>query len=152
MRVYASLVLFIAPKAGPGVADRALKVPFDYANPKNSILVQVKVNDRPALLVLDTGSSHTVLRPELLHIKPSELMPTRRSSSAGGFIGDAIGRQVSLQVGNWKWQKWRVAVMDLSQVFPVYQQQIDGILGLDFFEEFSSVTIDMKEKTILFVR
>lgn len=152
VRVYASFVLLLAPKASPGVADQALKVPFEYANTRNSILLRVKVNDRPALLIVDTGSSHTVLRPELLHVKPSELVPTRRSSSGGGFVGDAIGKEVSLQVGNWKWQKWRVAVMDLSQVFAVYQQQIDGILGLDFFQEFSSVTINLKDKTIVFVR
>lgn len=42
--------------------------------------------------------------------------------------------------------------MDLSQVLAVYQQQIDGVLGLDFFQEFSSVTFDLKQKVILFVR
>jgi hypothetical protein len=67
-------------------------------------------------------------------------------------MGDAVGREVTLQVGNWKWQKRRVSVMDLSQVFTVYQQQIDGVLGLDFFQEFSSVTINMKNKTILCIR
>jgi hypothetical protein len=151
LRIYASLLLVLVPKASPGAADQTVKVPFEYASTRASILVHVKVNDKPAVLVLDTGSSHTVLRPELLNIAPSELSPTRQGSSGGGFVGDAIGAEVTLQVGTWKWQKWRVAVMDLSQVFAVYQQQIDGVLGLDFFQEFSSVTINMKDKTILCV-
>jgi aspartyl protease len=152
LRICASLFLLLAPKASPAAADQVLKVPFEYANNRNSILVHVKIDEQPAVLIVDTGSAHTVLRPELLHIKPSELMPTRPGSSGGGFIGDAIGKEVTLQVGNWKWLKRRVAVMDLSQVFAVYQQQIDGVLGLDFFQEFATVTINVKEKTILFVR
>lgn len=153
LRIYASLFLLLVPKASSGAADQAaLKVPFEYAISRNSILVHFKVNNRPAVLILDTGSSHTVLRPELLHIKPSELIPTRQGSSGGGFMGDAIGREVTLQVGNWKWRKRRVAVMDLSQVLAVYEQQIDGVLGLDFLQEFSSVTLDLKQKVILFVR
>jgi len=140
---------------GHGVSaagSQSLRLHFEYATNRNSILVQVKVNDTPAVLVVDTGSSHTVVRPELLHIKSSELMPTRQGSSGGGFLGDAIGREITLQVGSWKWQKRRVAVMDLSQVLEVYQQQIDGVLGLDFVQEFSCVTINVKDKTILFVR
>ena len=153
LRIYVSLFLLLVPKASPGAADQVvLKVPFEYASGRNSILVRVKVNDRPAVLILDTGSSHTVLRPELLHIKPSELITTQQGSSGGGFMGDAIGREVTLQVGNWKWQKRRIAVMDLSQVLAVYEQQIDGVLGLDFLQEFSSVTFDLKQKVILFVR
>jgi hypothetical protein len=152
-RICVSLLLPLVLKASPGAADQvALKVPFEYASSRNSILVQVKVNDTPALLIVDTGSSHTVLRPELLHIKAAELSPTQQGSSGGGFMGDAIGQEVTLQVGTWKRQKQRVAVMDLSQVLAVYQQQIDGVLGLDFFQQFSSVTFDLKRRVILFVR
>ena len=152
LSIYVSLFLLLASKASPAAADQTLKVPFEYASTRNSILVHVKVNDKPAVLIVDTGSSHTVLRPELLNIDPSELLPTQQGSSGGGFMGDAVGREVTLQVGNWTWQKRRVAVMDLSEVFAVYQQQIDGVLGLDFLQEFASVTINVKNKTILLVR
>ena len=152
LSIYVSLFLLLASKASPAAADQVLKVPFEYATNRNSILIHVKINEQPAMLVVDTGSAHTVLRPELLHIKPSELLPTRQGSSGGGFVGDAIGKEVTLQVGNWKWEKRRVAVMDLSEVFAAYHQQIDGVLGLDFFQEFTSVTINVKDKTILFVR
>ena len=152
LRPYALLLLLLVPKASPGVADQILKVPFEYATSRNSILLHVKVNERSALLIVDTGSSHTVLRPELLHIKPSELSPTRPGFSGGGFMGDAVGKEITLQVGSWKWQRRRVAVMDLAQVFAVYQEHIDGVLGLDFFQEFSSVTIDLKNKTIVCIR
>jgi hypothetical protein len=100
---------------------------------------------------LDTGSSHTIVRPELLGIKPSELVPTHTASD-GGFMGDAVGREVRLQIADWKWPKQRVAVMDLSQVVAAYHEKIDGILGMDFLFEFRRVTINVKEKTITFVK
>src|SRR5262249_32312201 len=125
--------------------------PFEYAEGRGSILLRVRVNEKPALLIFDTGASHTILRPEFLGMKPSELVPTE-ASSGGGFMGDAVGREVTLQVGNRKAAKRRVAVMDLSQVLSVYHEKIDGILGLDFLFEFRRVTIDVTEKTIVFVK
>lgn len=143
-------LLILTSQARPRSAD-SLELPFEYARDKGSILLQVRINNEPALLILDTGSSHTILRPELLDIKLSELAPTQ-NSSGGGFIGDAVGREVTLQIGNWKWTKRRVAVMDLSQVLSVYHEKIDGVLGLDFLYEFRRVTINVKEKTIVFMK
>src|SRR5690349_11528344 len=48
--------------------SQSLRLHFEYATSRNSILVHVKVNDTAAVLIVDTGSSHTVIRPELLHI------------------------------------------------------------------------------------
>jgi hypothetical protein len=143
-------LLILMSQARPRSAD-SLELPFEYAQDRGSIILQVRVNNRPALLILDTGSSHTVLRPELLDLKPSELSPTE-AVSGGGFMGDAVGREVTLQIGNWKWSKRRVAVMDLSQVLSVYHEKINGVLGLDFLYEFRRVTINVKEKTIVFVK
>jgi len=114
------------------------------------MLVRVRINDRPAVLILDTGSAHTIVRPELVGVNPKELIPTEIAGSSGGFVGDAVGREVSLQVGSWTWKKRKVAVMDLSQVLSLYQEKIDGILDLDFIKEFRQVTINVKEQTITF--
>jgi len=126
-------------------------MPFEYAEERGSILVQVRINDKPALLILDTGSSHTIIRPEFLGMKPSELIPTQ-TATGGGLKGDAVGREATLQIGRWKLQKQRVAVMDLRQVLSVYREKIDGILGLDFLFQFERVTMHFKEKTVVLVR
>lgn len=140
----------LVAQAHPRSAD-SLDLPFECAEERGSILVQVRINDKPALLILDTGSSHTVVRPEFLGTKPSELVPTKAAAD-GGFKGDAVGREITLQVGSWKLQKQRVAVMDLSQVLSVYREKIDGILGLDFLFRFSRATINFNDKTIMLVR
>ena len=147
---WCACLLLLVSQAPPSTAD-SLTIPFEYAEGRGSILLRVRVNDKPALLIFDTGSSHTILRPELLGMKTSELVPTE-ASTGGGFMGDAVGREVTLQIGNRKGSKRRVAVMDLSQVLSVYHEKIDGILGLDFLFEFRRVTINVTEKTIIFAK
>jgi predicted aspartyl protease len=133
-----------------GAADRTLQTSFEYSTSRNAILLHVRINDKLALLILDTGATHIVLRPEILGLNPKKLAQTKASSGGAGFMGDAVGQEVSLQVGSWKWEKRRVAVMDLSQVLSAYQEKIDGVLGLDFLTEFNQVTINVKDKTIAF--
>lgn len=143
--------LLLSAKASlPVAAKGALQVPFEYATSRDSMLVRVLINNKPAVLIFDTGSAHTIVRPELIGVSPKELIPTEMAKSGGGFMGDAVGREVSLQVGSFTLKKRKVVVMDLSQILSVYEEKIDGILGLDFIKEFRQVTIDMKEKTITF--
>ena len=150
-RMWAWALLLLAITQSACAAD-SLQVSFEYATTRGSILLHVRINDKPALLILDTGSSHTIIRPEFLRIPVPELLPVGARPSEGGFMGDAIGREVALLVGNRKWPKRKVAVMDLSHVLSVYAEKIDGVLGLDFLYEFTGVTINVKEKTIVFVK
>ena len=48
-----------------------------------------------ALLILDTGSSHTILLPSAAEASPSGLASPR---TGGGLIGDALERDVTLEV------------------------------------------------------
>jgi hypothetical protein len=147
------LALFLTPfQAHPAAADSVLKVPFEYAKGRNSILLSVRINAKPALLVLDTGVAHTVLCPEVAGIDRKELVPTQTDAGVGRFSDDAVGHEVALQVGNLKWEKRRVALMDLSQVLSAYQEKIGGILGMDFLNEFSLVTINTKDQTLTLTR
>jgi len=67
-----------------------------------------------------------------------------------GFSGDAIGQEVTLELGGRKWGKWPVAVMDLSEILSAYAGKIDGVLGLDFFQQFRVAVVDLAGKTITF--
>src|SRR5258708_24466752 len=147
------LTLFLTPfQAHAAAADSVLKVPFEYAKGRNSILLPVRINDKPALLILDTGAAHTVLCPEVAGIDRKELVPSQIAEGGGWFIDDAVGREVAFQVGNLKWEKRRVVVMDLSQVLSGYHQKVDGILGMDFLSEFSLVTINTKDQIVTLTR
>lgn len=141
------------PQSGdPPQAGETMRVPFEYASSRNSLLVHVSINGKSALLILDTGSAHTVLRPEVLGLKRSAVTPARTSPSGGAFMGDAIGRAVTLQVGDRTWRKYRIVVMDLSQVLAAYQESPDGVLGLDFLQNYRRVAIDLHERIIMLAR
>jgi hypothetical protein len=58
--------------------------------------------------------------------------------------------EVELQVGDMTWKKWQVKVLDQSEAFSAYLDNPDGILGLDFLQEFSSFAVDLEEKTVTF--
>jgi len=128
-----------------------LIVHFEFAS-RGSLFIRVRVNGKRAAFIVDTGSTYTVIRRELIGIEPGELSPTPLPNSGAGYQGDAIGKEVTLEVGDHTWKKRPVVVMELSQILQAYSERIDGVLGLDFFVEYSQVTIDMKNRTITFVR
>lgn len=117
--------IIAGPDAGP-FADKNLKIPFEYADNRDSLLVRVRFNDRPAILILDTGSAHTILRPEAVGVPRSKLIPASRSRSGAGFMGDAVSTEVTLQIGKRVWRKHHVVLMDLSDILAAYQVLVHG--------------------------
>jgi hypothetical protein len=114
--------------------------------------VRVRLNGKPALLILDTGSAHTVLLPEAIGVLRSELTPVPRSPSGAGFIGDAIAKEVTLQVGEHAWWRHHVVLMDISDILAAYPEKPAGVLGLDFFQQYSRVVVDLRARTITLTR
>jgi hypothetical protein len=151
LRYCALALLLLSTKVPLAAADQALQVPFEYSANRNAVLLHVRINEKPAILIFDTSAAHTVLEPKILGIDPAELKPKHLSPSGGGFIDDDIGREITLQVGGRTWDKRRVAVMELSEVLSGYKESPVGVLGLDFLQEFDQVTIDLKGKTISFL-
>lgn len=129
------------------MADQVLQVPLEYATGKNALLIHARINNKPALLILDTGSSQTVLEPQIAGLK-AEGNPHPEA----GFRSDGVRHEVELQVGNMIWKKWPVKVMDQSETLSAYLENPDGILGLDFLQEFSNVALDLEAKTVTFSR
>ena len=128
--------------------NQELTIPFDFAVDRGSLLVRARINGRTALLILDTGSSHTILRPSAAGVNPAELAAPR---TGAGVIGDAVGREVTLEVAQRVWLRRRVSVMDLSAALSTYREKIDGLLGLDFLLEFSEAEINLKARSITLV-
>jgi hypothetical protein len=147
-RKSAALIVTTLARGQSQEAQR-VSVPFQHAAGRGSMLVRVRVNRKPATLILDTGASHTIVRPALLGINPADLS---RPGARAGVIGDAIGREVTLEVGDQAWPRRRVSVIDLTQVLSAYSERIDGLLGLDFFLEFSQAIINLKGRVVTFIR
>jgi hypothetical protein len=149
------VLLLMAPARpqhrGPVEGEQSLKIPFEYASDRSSMVVRVRINTRPAILILDTGSAHTVLRPEAAGVPRSKLIPARKSHAGAGFTGDAFSKEVTLQIGEQVWRR-RVVLMDISDILAAYQENLDGVLGLDFLRQYSRVTVDLREQTISLTR
>ena len=130
------------------------EVPFDVDSKRNSMLVEVVVNGKPCTFVLDTGTSRTVVSPQVLGgLVGFNLKLSRFRAKGPGLAGEAIWETVnSLRLGKKTWYDQRVVVMNLKEVSRVYGRRIDGLLGQDILSEFSLVVIDFKNRKIVFTR
>src|SRR5262245_43871797 len=83
----AAAVLAATLLAPVPVAAKDVEVPFKLERRSGVIVVDVKVNDRAARLLLDTGAARTVIRPELVGVNPMELRVARFSGQGPGLGG-----------------------------------------------------------------
>lgn len=123
-----------------------LTIPFQLAAGRSSLLIEARIDHRAVTLIMDTGSSHTILRPPVAGVNPAELA---RPRTGAGVVGDAVGRLVTLEIGPRVWQRRLVSVMDLSAALAAYREKIDGVLGIDLLLEFSQTTIDFKNRRLI---
>jgi hypothetical protein len=143
--------LFVLSALLLGGEPNEARLPFESSVVLDAMLVRVKVNGRPAVLIFDTGSNCTILSPELASV----------GSKAGDFIVSfpedhrlrrAAWASVTLQIDHQILKGRRVVVQDQGEVSTVFKQRIDGILGKDVLNEYRRVTIDLKDRVIVFSR
>jgi hypothetical protein len=125
-------------------------IPFELNSKFGSILIKVQVNGRPARLVVDTGSSHTILSSELLQVRPLALAQADAPAKGSGYVGSAGWAKATLEVGTAKWSDRRVLVMnDFQDMSNTLHERVDGIIGADILREFDTVVIDFKNRRLL---
>ena len=136
----------------PNESASSLEIPFEL-NPRfGSILVRVRVNGEPAILLVDTGSSHTILNGNFLGLNPLLLERASAPVQGSGLIGIAGWATATIDLGRRK-TKRRVLVMDeFREISKGMNQRIDGILGEDVLDEFTSVAIDFEHHRLVFHR
>src|SRR6266481_10127452 len=74
------IALLLVASTSLASPDPSLQVSFKYSTGRNSVLIAARINEKPVLLILDTGSAHTILRPEVVGLDPKELMPPQTTS------------------------------------------------------------------------
>jgi hypothetical protein len=142
--------LAFAQSCHPRIAavPRTFTVPFRNVN--GVILLDAKVNDRPAVLLLDTGAGLTVLSPDTAAWRSATLKKRFASRLAVGIDGATrsmgnttatfeLGRAITVTP---------VAVADLQSFAKALNIKLDGILGQDVLRGFSAVRIDYKSQLI----
>lgn len=113
------------------------------------ILVNVQVNEKPAVLIVDTGSSITMLSPEVSGLDPARLPRAIPPRQGTGFVGNGRWGQATLTIGTIVWKDKRVLVSDTKDLSRAFERKIDGILGQDILDEFKCVEINLREKRLI---
>jgi gag-polyprotein putative aspartyl protease len=137
----------------PGSDDSRRGIPFEVNRQFGAILIHAQINGRPAILLVDTGSSHTILSSELLLVRPLALRHTDGASKGSGYVGTRTWAKARLEVGAFTWLDRKVLVMnDFRDISRSMHQTVDGILGVDILEEFDSVAIDFNSHRLFIMR
>ncbi len=109
------------------------------------IFVTVRVNDKTARLLLDTGAGMTLVLPKFAQ-GTIELQRLNIEQQAG--IGQASIRHLSITLGELTFKDHVVGVLDMTDVNSRTGASIDGLLGEDILCRFRSVRINFKGKTL----
>jgi predicted aspartyl protease len=116
---------------------------------QNEVLVKVEVNGRPAVLIVDTASNHTIISSELADAPPRNLDSVVATSKGSGFAGAGVFTRATLKVGPITWRDHKVVAMDMRAFSKSLGQKADGMLGMDFFSEFELVVVDLKNHKLI---
>jgi predicted aspartyl protease len=112
------------------------------------IFVSAVVNGSSARLLLDTGATKTIIRPNLA--QRAGIEPGRASPQAtmivvgGGQLSVPLVRARSLAIGQAEVHAIEIGVYEATPDLP----DVDGILGIDYLGHFA-VTIDRHRRTLL---
>ena len=137
----------------PRSGGPSFTIPFELNRQFGSILIQVQVNGRPARLLVDTGSSHTILSTEIVGVNPMLLPRAGVPVKGSGLIGIAGWDVATIELGTIKWANRRVLVMEeFREISKNMKQRVDGILGEDLLNEFASVVLDYKNHRLVLER
>jgi hypothetical protein len=137
-------------QAFPTRDDSRTGIPFDVNRNFGAILIRGQVNKQPVTLVVDTGSSHTILSSELLRVRPLALEHADAPAKGSGYVGSAGWAKATIEIGTMTWPDRRVLVMDdFRDLSNSMKQRVDGIVGEDVLKEFDFVVLDFKHHRLV---
>jgi hypothetical protein len=58
---------------------------------------------------------------------------------------------IQIELGSRSWARWPTVVMNISRILRAVDENIDGLLSLDFLQQFSQVILDPRACTITFI-
>lgn len=119
----------------------------DFQIRNNLILVETRIDGVCKLLILDTGASATVLRPETADELGLEEVQTVTGQGAGRRMEGAMVKVQSLAVAGATVYPKACVVMNLTDVCSQLGDDIAGVLGYDFLSKFK-LTIDYQARQL----
>jgi len=126
-----------------------VEVPFEYSRAFGLMLIKVQVNEKPALMILDTGSNETLVSPKLVIMKQLSSKDAVALTKSTGYLGNAATATALLRLGPLNPKNCQILVVDLSDLSKTLGQEIDGILGMSVLKEFEIVSVDLRHHKLV---
>jgi predicted aspartyl protease len=126
-----------------------VEVPFEYSRAFGLMLVNVEVNEKPAVMILDTGSNETIVSPRLVIVKQLSSKDAVATAKGSGYSGTGVIATAFLKVGLLSPKNRQILVMDLSDLSKGLGQNVDGILGMSVLKDFDIVTVDLRHRKLV---
>jgi predicted aspartyl protease len=125
------------------------EIPFESSRVFGLVLINVEVNGKLAVLIVDTASNHTVISSELVDGPARNLDNIAVTGKGSGFTGAGVFTIATLEVGPITWRNHKVVAMDMHALSKSLGQKADGLLGMDFFNDFELVMVDLKNHKLI---
>jgi predicted aspartyl protease len=123
------------------------------SDPKTgTILLNARLNGDPVVMILDTGSSHSLFDARAFGMSPAQLQAVRLNTRGLGLNADVVWRSANFRIADQQWNNQPVEVADLSKLSKIHGRTIDGILGQDVLRSFDSVQINYKGDCVMLQR
>jgi len=124
-------------------------IALQYTKTKH-LLCKAHINDKPAVLLIDTGASSSCIH-EKLQQEFGLLSKGDRFDAAGASQGKmeaVMAQKCNLKIGRYALRKHSFVLLDMTHINTTLVSQgakpIDGILGADFFRKHKAL-IDYKK-------
>lgn len=140
-----------APSKSAGISLCRSAIPIERDRVFRVILVNILVNGKPAVVILDTGSNTTMLSPEASGLDPANLRLAFPPKLGAGFEGQRSWGLATLAIGARTWKDHRVLVADLKSLSNTMHRRIDGILGEDILGKSKYIEIDLEHNRLILV-
>jgi predicted aspartyl protease len=144
---YVVALLFLAA-SGLGSSSQtptSVEVPVRVNRAFGLMLVEAKVNGKPAVLILDTGSNRTAINCRLVDVATPSVKDTVSIDKGSGYVGSGVYTKATLAVGHSLWRDHVMIAIDTDAMSKSLGERVDGLLGLDFLGQFELVIVDLKQ-------
>lgn len=97
----AALAFSVSPQP-----PKSAEIPLRPARAFGLMLVEARINGQPAVLILDTGSNHTIVSSKLVDVAMPALRNLVSSKKGSGYSGNGVG---IIRFSPWTRQSFRKA-------------------------------------------
>ena len=116
-----------------------------------NLLICVEVNGKGGLMILDTGSSTTIVSERLAGPGARDLQKAPSELKGSGWVSSGRWDDVTIHLGNRYWANRRVIVDDLEPISKSLGWPIDGVFAEDLLRQYRSVLIDYRMNSVKLV-